>query len=552
MNYWQNSQSQATRTLVMLGGAALVSLMVILMYWSTSQAAGGPAEWRGLITAKPPSGTAGEWSVGGRTFVVTNQTELKGTLDVNSCAKVRYEVAGAINRARQIESQALSDCTPEATETPEPHGTIPPTPDDHGGHGGDGVHGRITALPDGGLMGNWVISGTTYVVTTTTQLERRFGPFVAGACVQVKSDGATPVATALRIRTIQDFVCKSDEDHGGDHGGNHDHPGMAHGELFGLIETLPISFPTSLTGTWQIGGMSFVADNNTEFNQEHGAFAISTTVAVKFYIDAANVNRAIKIESKFGNDHHGHDDDGIHHGAEGVAFGAVGSFPAGKVGVWVVAGIEYTATNKTEFEEERGAFAQGVQVKVQYFLDSNQQRVAREIETTNSNGGASDASHAVLFGFVEVAPAAGFTGTWQVGNVTFVTDLNTQFKETHGLLAKGAFVSVEYTTTSGSNLIAVITTLVPPGCGEHSHTGKIEHMGGDTAAASVTANTVWRIGGQDFVVTPATLLNDSLGALAVDQTAAVNSYTAADGTLVATQIQGVSLNNQLFMPLVRR
>ena len=47
-------------------------------------------------------------------------------------------------------------------------------------------------------------------------------------------------------------------------------------------------------------------------------------------------------------------------------------------------------------------------------------------------------------------------------------------------------------------------------------------------------------------------LNDTQGALAVNQTAVVNSYVAADGSQVATKIQAVTLNNQVFMPMVRR
>src|SRR5262249_31087367 len=152
----------------------------------------------------------------------------------------------------------------------------------HGGHGddhGNEPHGRINSLPQTeGLIGTWVISGTSYVVTTTTRLDPRYGPFRLNACVQVKSDRSTTPATAIWIRTKQDFVCASDDDHDGDgHGG----PGVAHGVLFGVIE----SFPISLTGTWEIGSMNFEADHTTEFDQKHGPFAISTTVEVKFYID---------------------------------------------------------------------------------------------------------------------------------------------------------------------------------------------------------------------------------------------------------------------------
>ena len=51
---------------------------------------------------------------------------------------------------------------------------------------------------------------------------------------------------------------------------------------------------------------------------------------------------------------------------------------------------------------------------------------------------------------------------------------------------------------------------------------------------------------------PATNFNDFFGSLNVGSTAVVNSYKAADGTLVATQIRSVSLTTSLFIPAVRR
>ncbi len=562
MHTWQISKLKMTPLLVTIIGAILLALTTTFMASQTLQAAavdGGGSDWRGLVETMPATGFVGDWVIGGRAFSVNGASEIKqeaGPLQVGSCAKVKYQVDGATNRALEIESQSGNDCngnstpTPESSATPDPNGTIPP--DDHGGHDGDhsnDPHGRIESLPENGLLGTWVISGTTYVVTTTTELRQRFGSFVVGACVQVKSDKSTNPATAQRIETKQDFVCASDDDNGDDHHGGH--LGLAHGELFGVLQ----SFPITLTGTWKIGGLDFVADANTEFKQEHGAFAISNTVEVKFYIDIDGINHAIAIENKFANDHHGHDDNGngVHEGAEGQAFGTLDSFPDGLVGPWIISGIEYTATNQTEFKPRQGAFVKGVRVKVEYFLDANNHRIAHEVETTTNTGGVDDPTHAVLVGFVQVMPTDGFTGTWKIGDVTFLADLNSQFKEEHGVLAVGAFVSVEYSVTNGSKLIYELETHVPPGAGDHTHTGRIKHMGDDgLQAAGVSANSTWSIDDTSYVVTPSTNLNDVLGALAVDQTVIVNSYTAADGTEVATQIRGLTVNSQIFLPLMRR
>ncbi len=64
--------------------------------------------------------------------------------------------------------------------------------------------------------------------------------------------------------------------------------------------------------------------------------------------------------------------------------------------------------------------------------------------------------------------------------------------------------------------------------------------------------TTWVIGGVSYSVIPATNFNDYFGSLNVGATAVVNSYKAADGTLVATQIRSISLTTNLFVPVIRR
>ena len=292
MNFWKMSKLRATRAFVTTIGVSMIAPLATVMYWQTTQAApidGGNGQAQGVISVKPDNGFIGEWVIDTNTVVVDQATEIKqaALLNVGGCARLTYQLQGTTKQALVIEGQPAGDCGLHGTATP----TVTVTPDDHGGddhHGGgdddkdmrNTPHGRINSFP-AGLLGNWVISGTTYVVTKTTQLEQRYGAFAVGACVQVKSDKSTTPPTALRIRTKQDFVCTSDDDHGND--GHDGHPGfppgLAHGTLFGVIQTFPT---TTLTGTWKIGGMSLVADNKTKFNQEHGAFAISVTVQVDF------------------------------------------------------------------------------------------------------------------------------------------------------------------------------------------------------------------------------------------------------------------------------
>ena len=105
---------------------------------------------------------------------------------------------------------------------------------------------------------------------------------------------------------------------------------------------------------------------------------------------------------------------------------------------------------------------------------------------------------------------------------------------------------------NGQKVVHEIEAHVPPGAGPQTQFGTIDDKGGaKLAAASVQAST-WVIGGVQYSVVPATSYNDFLGTLDVGSTAVVNSYTAADGRLVATQIRGVALTKSLFIPAVRR
>lgn len=92
-------------------------------------------------------------------------------------------------------------------------------------------------------------------------------------------------------------------------------------------------------------------------------------------------------------------------------------------------------------------------------------------------------------------------------------------------------------------------TEVPPGAGDDDTIGKIESMDDNPTAAAVSANATWVVDGKSFVVTPSTRVS---GALSTTDTVWVNSYAAADGSQVATRIVGVTLDNSLFLPVMRR
>ena len=121
-----------------------------------------------------------------------------------------------------------------------------------------------------------------------------------------------------------------------------------------------------------------------------------------------------------------------------------------------------------------------------------------------------------------------------------------------GLLAVGAYVEVETMRLSTETYAVKLETQVPPGAGVHNHGGEIESNQLQAAMQQQSTATTWTIGGQSFLVTPATDLNDGNGALTVGNSAIVNSYTNADGQEVATQIRGIVFTTQLYVPLIVR
>lgn len=502
---------------------------------------------KALVDQLPANGLIGVWLIGGIEYKVFPPTRLrqeKGPFMVGACVEVEYIQGTTPRVVTKLQTATASDCTPGGTPDATP--TLIPTAPTSLPTGTPGeefaLYGRVERFPDG-LIGAWVIDGVTYTATDDTEFEQDHGAFAVGSCVKLHALTTTTPATLREIETESRFHCQPNDD-------NDDDDFQGRGELFGQLQ----SFPEGMIGEWNIGGLTFMVDASTRLEQRHGAFTIGATVKVQFVVDANGVNLARKIELKFANDHDGHDDDGngSFDGAEGHAFGAIETLPADDlIGTWVIGAISYTVTADTRLLTVQGDFAVGARVRIHYFVTDDGQRVARKIMTTNEDSGADDASHFTLFAYVGAIPPAGYVGQWVLDNIAFVANGQTQFQEVNGVLALGAYVKVEYFIHDGRNVIHELETQVPPGAGDELTIGQIQSTGTNVVAAGVSGTT-WVIGGKRYTVTPATDLNDLQSDLTVGATAAVNSYTAADGSQVATQILGVTLSNQLYLPIAER
>lgn len=493
-----------------------------------------------------PEGLIGEWIVNDVTYVTTVSTEFEeeeGAFAAGVCVEIEFRDGSSPFKAKEIETEEAEKCngssmTPEPTDTSTPDPNETPTPATAVTPEAKQI-GRIDSFPTD-LVGEWVIDGQSYIANTNTEFEEEHGRFDEGVCVEVQWLAMGQERLAREIETEKEHECTEEGE-------------TAEGELFGLIQ----SFPEELLGEWNIGGMTFVADSNTEFKQEKGEFAIGATVKVEFFIGQDGLNYAKEIKTKFKSDDGGDDDDdgdddeNDRHDRKGKAFGPIENFPSSLIGSWIIGGNEYIATDRTEFEQEDGQFAEGVQVKVKYYLNSQDQRIAKEIKTTDDDGGASQTDHFKFFGFVDEMPPSGFKGQWTIDQIAFITDSKAQFEEENGLLAVGAYVEVEYLVRGGRNWIHEIETHVPPGAGEHDVIGTLQSIN-PVAVSSGGSLVTWLIDNKTYTVLTATDLNEQNGAFVVGATVSVNSYTAKDGHEIATRIETVHLVNTVYLPITLR
>ena len=324
---------------------ALVSASLCALLWSGQVAWAGEANLVGRVTAMPSGTLIGTWVVQGVSFVTTTSTEFrqdKGAFAVGGCVEVEYVGAVQPFAATKIASKNGDDCSLNGTPTGAPSVTTTPgsTPVTPGATPSPSAeqeaYGQVESKPTNGLVGTWVIAGVTYNAPAGVEFKQRSGPLVVGACAKVHY---APNTTPFTVREMESRSAA-------DCGGSVPTPGATpsatpvsgtQGELFGVLQ----SFPANLIGSWNIGGMTFVATANTEFKQERGSFTVGATVKVHFTVDSSGANIAREIETKFANDDSGSDDDGngSFEGAEGHAYGLIDSFPANLTGAWRIAPI---------------------------------------------------------------------------------------------------------------------------------------------------------------------------------------------------------------------
>lgn len=232
------------------------------------------------------------------------------------------------------------------------------------------AYGSVDSFP-AALFGSWVIDGVTYVASVgMTQFKQDDGPFAPGACVKVEYATVDGINHASEIETQS----------GDDCGSNPSLPSES--KVYATIDSFPAD---PFIGAWQIGGVAYEATAQTQFKQEHGAFANGVCVQAE-YRKNGGVNTLSEVETESA--YKCEDGGGS---PQFKSYGTVEVMPAAAdmTGVWQISGIDYTANLTTTFSQEHGFLAVGAYVEV-YYTESGGVNTAVKIETHVAPGSGKD------------------------------------------------------------------------------------------------------------------------------------------------------------------
>jgi hypothetical protein len=391
----------------------------------------------GYLSSRP-TGIAGDWIIDGDTYSASEQTELDsdhGAIVIGICVKVKSPT-GNPTFAKEIESEEDYKCSGRTGDDGS---------DDKGGsdNGSDDsraegkLYGLIEAMPASTLQGLWLIGGKSISVTAQTELNDEGGVFTLGSLVKVEF-----YTTLDESNIAKEVELKYSSDSSGD-----DRSKASLGKIYALLESRPAG---SRLGIWKIGGVDYLADSRTEFDDATddaaANYGVGDRVKVKYNVQSDGSRRAVEIEKS-------DDDGGVDDASHSKIVGFVESKPAGFVGLWLIAGAEFQADLSTTFHEDDGLFVKGAYVEVEYLIGDNT-RMVHKMETRVPPG----AGDQTRFGAIEstgssagsVTVSAVSAESWTIGGQSYAIGAATNLDDTGGALAVGAQVLVNsYLTVSG-------------------------------------------------------------------------------------------------------
>lgn len=371
--------------------------------------------------------------------------------------------------------------------------------------GGDEIseRGYLVSRPDGSTNGEWVMDGLTVIADINTDIDEEDGPLEIGVCAEFRYVIDGNINRATRIRSRLEVDCAETL--------------PTFRETDGYIE----AFPENLIGIWIINGTTYTSTSETEFDLEHGNFALGACVEVEYDQETFNAYE-ISTEAEFECQFPDNGEDGV------TIYGVLDVFPPNLIGEWVVDGVAYTATTSTQFDQDDGPFFVGGCVEVEHIPNTTQ---AIEISTEDDNCG--DEAEQNLYGLVEQMPTDGLQGEWIIGGQTFSTTASTEFDQEDGLLMVGECAEVEYVTAVNTLIATKIQTEDPYECNGGTYTNQAH---GIVNSFPISYYGAWVISDVIYVASSQTSFNQDDGAF--DAGACVEvSYLTVDGLNQAVHIE---------------
>jgi Domain of unknown function (DUF5666) len=464
-----------------------------------------------------PHALVGSWTVDNVVYTATRDTRFRmfaGPFYNGVCVHVHFDPNG--NVASLIETVFHYKCSAEANQYLI--GLIDQVP--------AGYTSTITETS--GVTATWVISGIQFESTPATEFDTEHGPLAVGTCASVKYRQVNGVNVAGKISSEWMYRCLGP---------------VAFNQAFGDV----VSFPPDFNGAWVISdtaGMSLTfmtTPTSTLVVDNDHPIDVGTCVNVKYYT-SQGINNAVLVVPL---DQHACQGRFTNQQPRSKIYATIDTMPTPTgtlTGTWTLAGVNFTATQTTRFEQEDGQLAVGNCANGN-FNPTNGSMLLRELESEEPQDcQARDGSQSFkLFGSVEMMPTGSFTGTWQVSGVTFMVTPSTTVQMDHGQLAIGAYVKVNFTydANTGERTAQSISTHVAPGFGWinfHGHWGGwIRNPSGDQVIVDGKTYTA-----DPDISAPASLQNGTQ--------VWVNAYQDASGTTYVTQ---VAASQQIFMPLLQ-
>jgi hypothetical protein len=381
-----------------------------------------------VVESGPGNGVIGDWRIGGRIVRVSASTLVDtewGAFTAGSFVEAKG-VFGADGVLAATKIEVKTGAT--APGAGGGSSTTAPVPVE--------LKGKIQAVPGGTLIGDWLVSGWTVRVTSSTSVNLEHGQAMAGAFVEAKGfrTGAMSIqATSIEVKpstTIMAVVTPMTS-------------------MTGVLEDRPSG---GMLGEWRIDGRRVHVQSETEIELE------DETISHRSRLRVTGVERAdgVVVASSLRTAPPSTDDSRPLFRISG----RVDDNPKPE-GI-EVEGRKVVIGPATIVKQEFGSLGSAAFVEVKGRMRDDGTIEAEKVEVLPPPpGGATPAMFREIKGVIERIPAGGGSGLWVVAGKTVRVTAATRIERLFGQAAPGAAVKVEGWSLADGTLEAVEIQALP-------------------------------------------------------------------------------------------